>query len=86
MKEDREGAGFHRAVKAGSLRQGELPEAGPQSQGGSKSGDPAQRTARLLGRQRGVHQHDGHAGQGENDLGEDADRCREQDSPLALPM
>jgi hypothetical protein len=35
--------------EAGSLGQGKLPEAGPESERGSDGGDPAQRAARPRG-------------------------------------
>ena len=83
VEEDGEGAGFDGGEEAGSLRQGELPEAGPEGERGSDGGDPAERTARPRGRERGVEQHDGDAGEGEDDLGKDAVDVGSGDSLLA---
>src|ERR1700722_15898254 len=72
VEEDGEGAGFDGGVEAGSFRQGELPQACPEGDGGSDGGHPAEHATRQCGRQRGVDEHDGDAGQREDDLGEDA--------------
>ena len=85
VEEDGEGAGFDGAEEAGSLRQRKLPEAGPESEGGSDGSDPAERTARPCGRERGVDQHDGDAGEGEDDLGEDAEDVGNGIHRWALP-
>jgi hypothetical protein len=73
VEEDGEGAGLDGAGEAGSHRQGNLPEAGPQREGGSEGGHPAQRTARPARGQGSVEQHYQHAGQREDDFGKDAE-------------
>ena len=59
--------------EAGACGQGELPEAGPEGKCGAEGGDPAKAAALPIAGERGVDQHDGHAGQGENDFGKDAE-------------
>ena len=48
VEEDGEGAGFDGGEEAGSFRQGELPEAGPEGDGGSDGGDPAERSGAAM--------------------------------------
>ena len=72
VEEDAEGVGLHDAVVGGAGREVKLPRAGCKGCHHGQDAEPASGFAACGARQQGIDQHDEDAGEGKDDLGEDA--------------